>query len=104
MNPNQKEFAELVAALQRLEANHRKLVLEVEWADVTVIVCQLQLALGHSGNRGYTAQRCRSILYQIIGRIARLEPQLGALLRRRADPHFHVAAQPAVPGDGGQAW
>lgn len=83
----QKRFS---AALDRLQQNHPEVVLRMQWTTLTVIISQMQLALRHPGNKGWSAKRATDWLKKIIDMVEKLEPDLAIALRMGFQPEHDV--------------
>ncbi len=77
-------------AMQRLRKNHPRFEWQADFADVVVIIAQVQLALRHPNNPAQSAARATLIIREWIALLEAAEPQVGELLRLGFDPaHDH---------------
>lgn len=81
---------EFAAAIERLQALHGHFVWQGAFADLAIIVAQVQLALRHPNNKGYSAERARKVLEAWIETVALSEPALAKYLRMGFDPKHDV--------------
>lgn len=81
---------DVVAAVERLKRLHGVFIAEMPFEDVIILIAQIQLALRHPGNTGYSSQRARKIIEAMIAMMERSEPAVGPLLRMGFDPQHDV--------------
>lgn len=83
----------LTAAAKRLKEKHEFFTLEIGFADLIMLIAQVQLALRHPANRGESARRMRSMVERIVRELEESEPTIGELLRLGFDARHDVAVR-----------
>lgn len=68
-------------------------ILDLDAGAACVLLAQLQLALRHPGNRGYSADIARRIADDLIAYLAAGDPTIEMLLRRGDNPTYDAPTQ-----------
>lgn len=87
MDEKQREFGDRLEALQR---RHRHFTWECSFADLAMILAQVQLALRHPGNVGYASKRAHEIIESWIKTLEASEPGIGEIFRMGFNPEHDV--------------
>jgi len=86
-DPRERAFAEVV---ERLQHKHGHFLWQAPFGHLITVIAQVQLALRHPDNTGYSARQAREILDAWIEHLEGSEPAVGEYLRMGFDPAHDV--------------
>lgn len=85
-----EKIRKLRAMTEALERKHGYFILQIPFSDFLVLLANVQLAIRHPGNQGYTAQIGRRICEDIIASMEKASPGIAELMNEGFDPKHDV--------------